>query len=567
MRNQMLTETGKKSMPTTEPDIAQRLQLLQDEFSRQLPGKLEQLDATWRTIEGGDLSLLSSLYQQAHSLTGSGATFGFVELSRASRSLEQTLQALLAAGAGLGETQRAHISKWLQLVQESSKMAAGAGVINIMSTENAAPGTSLKPDNARLIYLIEDDALLAKHLAAQISHFGYTVRIFSSTREARETIRQKAPAAIIADISFTEGTKAGIEAMQALRMEGYALPPLIFISSRKDFVTRLEAIRAGGQAYFTKPADIGSLVDKLDQLTSTIKSEPFRVLIVEDTAILAEVYAKTLEQAGMVTRQVTDPMQVMEALDDFSPELILMDINMPGASGEEVAQVLRQQEIHVSVPIVFLSGETDKGRQLAAMVHGGDDFLVKPIQPEHLISSVSSRIERYRVLRNFMVRDSLTGLLNHTKTKEQLDIEIERARRQNRPLSFAMIDLDHFKNVNDTYGHPTGDKVLKSLARLLQQRLRKVDVIGRYGGEEFAIILADTSGPDAVRTLDGIRKDLAKIRQHGEKAEFTVTFSCGVASYPDFAAPEAISSAADKALYRAKHDGRNRVVLAACKPT
>jgi diguanylate cyclase (GGDEF)-like protein len=253
----------------------------------------------------------------------------------------------------------------------------------------------------------------------------------------------------------------------------------------------------------------------------------------------------------------------MEPLEEFSPELILMDINMPGASGEEVAQVLRQQEIHVSVPIVFLSGETDKSRQLAAMGHGGDDFLVKPIQPEHLVSAVTSRIERYRALRNFMIRDSLTGLLNHTKIKEQLEIEIDRARRQQRPLSFAMIDLDHFKSVNDTYGHPTGDKVLKSLSRLLQQRLRKVDVIGRYGGEEFAVIFPDTSGPDAVRVLDGIRKDLVQIRQHGEKAEFSVTFSCGVASYPDFATPEAINNAADKALYRAKHDGRNRVVLAA----
>lgn len=553
-------------MTTTEPGIVQGLQLLQDKFAHQLPDKLKQLEITWNKIEGGNLSLLSDLHRQAHSFTGSGATFGFIELSRATRLLEQTLQSLLDTGTAPGEAQCSHISKLLQQVHESAKLPPSAAMINTFGTENTPVQEQLKPDNARLIYLIEDDPLLAEHLATQISHFGYTVRIFSRTENAREHIQQKMPAAIIADISFAEGEKAGIESMLALRQEGYALPALIFISSRKDFLTRLEAIRAGGMAYFCKPVDIGGLIDKLDLLTSNTQPEPFRVLIVEDTATLAEVYAKTLEQAGMVTRRVTDPMQVMETLDDFSPELILMDINMPGASGEEVAQVLRQQEIHVSVPIVFLSGETDKDRQLVAMSHGGDDFLVKPIQADHLIASVGSRIERYRVLRNFMIRDSLTGLLNHTKIKEQLSIEIERAKRQERPLSFAMIDLDHFKNVNDTYGHPVGDKVLKSLARLLQQRLRKVDVIGRYGGEEFAVILTDTSGPDAVRTLDGIRKDLAEIRQHGENAEFSVTFSCGVASYPDFATPEAINNAADKALYRAKHDGRNRVVLVACKP-
>lgn len=437
---------------------------------------------------------------------------------------------------------------------------ASAGTQRLPGTENIPT----QEGHARLIYLIEDDAQLAKHLATQIRHFGYTVRTFSQTENAREHIQHKMPAAIIADISFAEDEKAGIESILALCRDGYSLPPLIFISEQKDFLARLEAIRAGGQAYFTKPTDVSGLIDKLDQLTSTEQPEPYRVLIVEDTAILADAYANTLEQAGMATRKVTDPMRVMEALEDFSPELILMDINMPGASGEEIAQVLRQQEMHVSVPIVFLSGETDKDRQLAAMSHGGDDFLVMPIQPEHLIASVSSRIDRYRVLRNFMIRDSLTSLLNHTKIKEQLNIEIERAKRQNHPLSFAMIDLDHFKDVNDTYGHPTGDKVLKSLARLLQQRLRKVDVIGRYGGEEFAVILTDTSGPDAVRILDGIRKDLAKIRQYDENTEFTVTFSGGVASYPDFATPEAINNAADKALYRAKHEGRNQVFLATC---
>lgn len=429
----------------------------------------------------------------------------------------------------------------------------------MLSTE----GAPAQPGDSRLIYLIESDSCLAGQLATQIGHFGYIVRTFTHTRAARDHIGQEMPAAIISDITFPEGEKAGIESMRALQRQDYALPPLIFLSSSKDFLTRLESVRAGGSAYFIKPVEITSLIDRLDTLTSTAQPEPFRVLIVEDTMLLAAVYAKTLEQAGMLTRQVTNPLQVMEPLEEFSPELILMDINMPGASGEEVAQVLRQQEIHVSVPIVFLSGETDKSRQLAAMGHGGDDFLVKPIQPEHLVSAVTSRIERYRVLRNFMIRDSLTGLLNHTKIKEQLEIEIDRARRQKRPLSFAMIDLDHFKGVNDTYGHPIGDKVLKSLSRLLQQRLRKVDVIGRYGGEEFAVIFPDTSGPDAVRVLDGIRKDLAQIRQHGEKTEFSVTFSCGVASYPDFAVPEAINNAADKALYRAKHDGRNRVVLAA----
>lgn len=547
-------------MTADKMEIAHRLQALQSDFSRQLPERLALVESAWLAAQNGDADALDAMHRQIHGLAGSGATFGFADLSATARVLELALAALPAGMPG--KEQREHIDVLLNKVRD----AAGAlpeGVSMGLGGVSSSAARSASSHENRLVYLAEDDPELSRLLAIQISHFGYQVRTFPDPDALCKALHDSLPAAVIMDISFPGGERAGTEAMLLLRQQGVALPPLLFISSRRDFNTRLDAVRAGGEAYFTKPVEIGELVDRLDVLTASTQPEPFRVMIVEDTSLLAAVYAHILEQAGMITCQVTNPMDVMASLADFSPELILMDMYMPGASGEEVAKVLRQQEALVGVPIVFLSGETDLGRQLAAIGHGADDFLVKPIQPEHLLLSITSRIERYRVLRSFMVRDSLTGLLNHTKTKEQLEVEIERAKRQQRPLSFAMIDLDHFKRVNDTYGHPTGDKVLKSLARLLQQRLRKVDVIGRYGGEEFAVILTDTTGPDAVRVLDDIRKDLAQIQQHGEDGEFSVTFSCGIASYPDFSTPEAISNAADKALYQAKHGGRNRVVLAA----
>jgi diguanylate cyclase (GGDEF)-like protein len=235
---------------------------------------------------------------------------------------------------------------------------------------------------------------------------------------------------------------------------------------------------------------------------------------------------------------------------------------MPRCDGMTLAAVIRQREDYVGIPIVYLSAETNRDMQLAAMQLGADDFMAKPILPDHLISAVTNRAERSRILRSLMVRDSLTGLYNHTTTKERLEVEIIRAQRDKRPLALALLDLDHFKQVNDTYGHPTGDWVLKSLARLLQQRLRRNDIIGRYGGEEFAVVLPDTDGRAAVKVLDEIRAGLSQIRQRSGEHEFTVTFSGGVASFPHY--PEAIqlTNAADQALYAAKHAGRNRVVLA-----
>jgi diguanylate cyclase (GGDEF)-like protein len=253
---------------------------------------------------------------------------------------------------------------------------------------------------------------------------------------------------------------------------------------------------------------------------------------------------------------------VMRALVEFMPDLVLMDMYMPTCNGLELAAVIRQQEAYVSIPIVFLSTEANLDMQLKAMQIGGDDFLTKPIQPEQLVSAVSSRVQRSQTLRSLMVRDSLTGLLKHTIVKERLEVETARAQRQGIPMAFAMIDIDHFKLVNDMYGHATGDRVIKSLARLLQQRLRKSDIIGRYGGEEFALILPNTDSMAASKVLDELRDGFARIRQQSNGAMFYTTFSCGVAEFPSCDNAARLIDAADRALYAAKHAGRNRVVIA-----
>ncbi|MCW5624336.1 MAG: GGDEF domain-containing protein, partial [Burkholderiales bacterium] len=177
-------------------------------------------------------------------------------------------------------------------------------------------------------------------------------------------------------------------------------------------------------------------------------------------------------------------------------------------------------------------------------------------------ATVVGRVERFRTLSGLMQQDSLTGLLNHSRLQQFLEIEALRAIRQYHALAFAMIDLDHFKQVNDQYGHPVGDRVLKNLSRFLRQNLRKSDVVGRYGGEEFAVILTDTDGPAALAVLDKLCADFAKLEHDSEKGRFTVTFSAGVATMAGLKSPRELVLAADRALYEAKRGGRNRVVLA-----
>jgi diguanylate cyclase (GGDEF)-like protein len=340
--------------------------------------------------------------------------------------------------------------------------------------------------------------------------------------------------------------------------------PLVFVSNRSDIEARLDAVRSGCNSYFVKPVNYSDVLETLDRLTRS-EPEPYRILIVDDEPDTAEFHSTNLEMAGLETVTVTDPLEVMSQLVEFQPDVILMDVYMPGCSGLELAMVIRQEETFVGVPIVFLSRETDRMKQIAALGEGGDDFFTKPVQPDQLVPAVSARAQRGRTLRLFMEKDGLTGLFRHSRIIEQLEVAVRRADRQNGRLAVAMLDIDGFKEVNDEHGHLVGDQVLKALAYLLPQRLRMSDVLGRFGGDEYIVVLPDTDGVAAMEKMDDIRRNFAAIDHDTGQGSFSVTLSCGVAEFPAALTSHELIAAADETLYRAKRGGRDRVLLAGKK--
>jgi diguanylate cyclase (GGDEF)-like protein len=338
--------------------------------------------------------------------------------------------------------------------------------------------------------------------------------------------------------------------------------PVILLSGETSFPARLAAARAGVDAVIARPVDVSELAEWLNDLARPSHREAFSVLIVDDDALLAETYAAALESAGMITRVASDPAAALAELASSFPDLVLLDMQMPGANGIELARIIRQSRRFLSLPIVFLSAERDPASQLEARRLGGDDFISKPVDPGQLVSLVRMRAERSAALRAIMDRDSLTGLLNHARFADRLALELERSRRTGSEATLAIIDLDHFKLVNDRHGHPAGDRVLRAMAHALTAGLRRTDIVGRYGGEEFAAILLDTAPDQAWRTIDQVRLSFSLIDFEAAGRPFRVSFSAGLAGSRRFPSAESLVREADRALYEAKAAGRDRVALA-----
>ncbi len=542
--------------------VAAKLKKIRESYIKQLPAQLEGIRASYSEFVQGEQesALLENLHRRIHTMKGACASFRLSMLSSVATSGEHLAQEALQAAA---PTDR----HWHQKMQELfSRMEHEISTIDPMQgmesqLQELATAAGDTTDRIRkLVYLCDDDSFQRLTLATQIGCFGFEVLSFGETEQFLNAVRSAPPDAIVMDIIFPDRPFGGADVVQTIQSDRETPVPTVFISSQGSLASRLSAVRAGSSAYFVKPVNMTDLCSTLSQLTSAVKPEPYRIMIVDDDPQLAEYHALILQEAGMITQTLNDPLQIMTPLFEFKPDLILMDMYMPGCNGMELAKAIRQIGTYYSIPIVFLSGETDIDKQFQAMQTGGDAFLTKPIEPLRLVSSVVARAERMKIIRSQMVRDSMTGLFNHTATKEHLDTVIADAQRKREEVCFAMIDVDKFKSVNDTYGHPIGDRVLIALARLIRQRVRKADIVGRFGGEEFAVVLPGCSIQEAVSLLNELRESFAAVIFQAKDETFTCTFSCGIAPLSLYGDAVALNEGADEALYAAKNGGRNQVV-------
>jgi diguanylate cyclase (GGDEF)-like protein len=299
------------------------------------------------------------------------------------------------------------------------------------------------------------------------------------------------------------------------------------------------------------------------------------ILVIDDS----ETLISHVKQALAARNPEYRLLSAKNGLDGFKVlitnqvDLVLCDVVMPGIDGFKFLSLKRSRPEYVDVPVIMLTGTADVGAKVKGLEAGASDYLTKPFHDEELVARVRVHLkvkalqeelrDKNARLEELSNTDGLTSLKNRRHFMELAEVELMRAKRYETPLAVVMLDVDHFKSINDRYGHQTGDRALVTVAEVLRRDLRRHDVAGRYGGEEFVLLLPHTNSQGALAVAERYRKNMASVTIPSEAGEFSITVSLGVASFPDTPVEslEDLLRAADRALYAAKGAGRDCVVV------
>jgi two-component system cell cycle response regulator len=446
--------------------------------------------------------------------------------------------------------------------------------------------------------LVVDDILAnVRLLEAKLSAEYFDVVTAMNGADALESVQRARPDIVLLDVMMP-GID-GIEVCRRIKSNPQTQHiPVVMVTALDQPEDRVKGLEAGADDFLTKPVNdlalfcrVKSLV-RLKMLTdelrarspsvdpisllgrqeSEIDARPGKVLVIDNRANVSERIRTALDLRHEVT-VLEDPMAAVVHAAEEGYELIVINLDIANVDGLRLCSQLKSLERTRQTPILIIVAPDDHQRLLRALDMGVNDYLIRPLDRQELLARVNTQIRRCRYAEQLRsnvqasmemaVTDSLTGLYNRRYMENQTSMLVEHAANRGKVLSVVALDVDHFKTVNDSYGHDVGDRVLQELANRLRRCVRNVDLICRMGGEEFVVVLPDAGMEIAIKVAERIRRVVsAKPFETGVgSGSLGVTVSLGVALIESSAdSMDDILKRADEALYRAKREGRNRVI-------
>lgn len=420
------------------------------------------------------------------------------------------------------------------------EIAASAGAPAADAPAPGAPDAgptqraALQGADGRRVYLLSGGNALTNELAQRLENAGCELQLVDSVDELRELVQAITPNLVIVDAGFIDRLEEIGQAVRLVRPRASGRLGLMALATDADVATRLKAMRAGADSFVALPVSAADLLERIGGLLDVGEGVPFRVMIIEDDRSQALFAESILRKAGMETCAVIDPLEALDSLERFDPELILMDLYMPNCDGMELTALIRERERFISTPIVFLSGEHDAEKRFDALSAGGDDYLEKPIRPKYLISAVTNRVRRARTQKRRVASasdiDAATGLHGRAHLLARITALLQGGGASSAGGVLFMI-IDGAQAIRERIGLSAFDALLGQAGKLLAGPLTGSDQASRFGDTSFLVLAPGRGEQDLVALGDEIR---ARFEHHlfevGDRT-LTLAVSIGIASF------------------------------------
>jgi len=520
---------------------------LRREYLVEAPARLGELRKDLAAIRAGEPEAVDSLKSRFHKLAGSGGSYGFPAISEASREAEEWL----------GEHHRPDEAGIAFLAGAVGRVAdafdAAARELGFPVDPQRAPAFGCRA------HLLGGGSELSARLALALRDAQYAVTTAPLDADPDKIPASERPELVVVIPGSGEDPRDAVARWTADPFERYFAVALVADPAAHDRLTqpysRLD--------FLIEPERADGEIPRWARAVARAGAAPPSALIVLADEVERGTVAELLEGAGVRVTVANSASSALEVLRQDLPDLVLLDWALPEGQAAALVRLMRRTARFILTPAVAISSDDADVTREEALSAGVDQLLPRPLVRGRLVPTVLHRIARARRLDEIVRRDALTGLLTAGSLADELEIVLAYARRSGERLCFLLLDVDHFRRVNEQLGHETGDRVLAHLARVIRERIRASDLVVRMGGEEFAVVFRHCAPADACAVAEEIRRAVVATPPIVEGTPLPVRFSAGIAAYPDHAlGMRELVLAAERALRSAKDTGRDRVVVA-----
>jgi diguanylate cyclase (GGDEF)-like protein len=525
-------------------DVAAALAALWDQHSEQIVGRIDTIEQAIVALmeDALDDELRQEAVRDAHKLAGSLGTFGYADGTLFAREIERILE----GDTGPAPSESVRLSELaVGLRREIDREPSfDDGEEEDENDENPDPSAETVERPALLI-LSEDE-----EFAGRLEVDGTGAGLNPQTLAPTDVDGKVEYAAAILDLTG-ESPEAFEDRMSVV--EG--IPTVVLLDSLA-MEYRLASVKADARIALRKRSGPAAIIRAAVSLCGEGPNEDATVMLVDDDESMLLMARSFLERTGMTVETLSEPTDFLGALERVEPDVLVLDVDMPGVNGLELCRIVRSDPTRAGLPILFLTGSVDPEIVRKVFDAGADDFIPKPFVGPEFLTRIQNRLERVRLLKRLAESDPLTGLHNRSSASPAVNSLIDLAERNQERLGYAVIDMDEILSVNERYGHAAGDQVLRRTARLLATEFPHDSVVARWGGATFGVAFYGSSADEFKGRLEAVLeslKDLTFEATHGES--FRASFSAGIAEYPaDGMSLRELFRAAQHALF----DGREK---------